>query len=179
MDQPVATSKRILSIDVLRGVIMIIMALDHTRDYFSNFKYEPTDLLHAGTIMFFTRWITHFCAPTFIFLSGTSAFLSQGRGTSKNKAAFRLFTRGLWLIFLEVTVVRYGWFFELNNHLIVLQVIWAIGWSMICLSALIYLPRPVILTISLLMIFGHNMLDNVIPRVAWVYCGSSCMCRAR
>ena len=154
-------SKRIQSIDILRGIVMVIMALDHTRDYFSNSPFEPTDLEHASTILFFTRWITHFCAPLFIFLSGVSAFLSQGKGVTTRQVSFRLFTRGLWLIFLEFTFIRLGWFFDLNYHLIVLQVIWAIGWSMIFLSVMVYLPRPVILTISLLMIFGHNLLDSV------------------
>ena len=156
-------SKRILSIDILRGMVMVIMALDHARDYFSNFTFEPTDLQHASTIMFFTRWITHFCAPMFIFLSGTSAFLSQGNGDNKKEAAFRLFTRGLWLIVLEVTVVRFGWTFNLNYSLVILQVIWAIGWSMMALSVFIFLPRAVILAISLIMIFGHNMLDGIHP----------------
>jgi uncharacterized membrane protein len=90
-----------------------------------------------------------------------SAFLSQGKGVTTRQVSFRLFTRGLWLIFLEFTFIRLGWFFDLNYHLIVLQVIWAIGWSMIFLSVMVYLPRPVILTISLLMIFGHNLLDSV------------------
>jgi uncharacterized membrane protein len=156
-------SKRINSIDILRGIVMIVMALDHTRDYFSDFKFDPTDLQHASTEMFLTRWITHFCAPVFIFLSGTSAYLSMRRNGSKSGASRRLFTRGLWLIVLEVTFVRLGWAFDFNYSLVFLQVIWAIGCSMLALSALIFLPRELILGIGLIMIFGHNALDNFHP----------------
>src|SRR5690606_16146783 len=106
-----STAKRIASIDILRGIIMIIMALDHTRDYFTDFHYNPTDLQHASTAMFLTRWITHFCAPVFVFLSGTSAFLSFQKGKTKKEAALFLITRGLWLILLEFTIVRFGWQF--------------------------------------------------------------------
>jgi uncharacterized membrane protein len=156
-------TKRVLAIDILRGIVMVIMALDHTRDFFSDFKFEPTDLRHAGTIMFLTRWITHFCAPVFVFLSGTSAFLSLGRGLAKKDAALKLLTRGLWLIVLELTLVREGWTFDFNYSLVFLQVIWAIGCSMIALSALIFLPQSIVLAFGLLMIFGHNMLDNIHP----------------
>jgi len=154
-------TKRILSIDILRGIIMILMALDHTRDFFYHSTFEPTDIEHASTILFFTRWITHYCAPTFIFLSGASAFLSQGRGKTKREAAFQLLTRGIWLLIIEVTIVRFGWLFNLNYSRIIFQVIWAIGCSMIVLSALIFLPRPYILAFALLLIFGHDALDGV------------------
>lgn len=155
------TTNRILSIDILRGIVMVVMALDHTRDFFSGYKFEPTDLQHASTAMFFTRWITHFCAPVFIFLSGTSAFLSLGRRGTKQQAAMRLLTRGLWLIVLEVTFVRFGWAFNVDYRLVFLQVIWAIGISMIALSGLIFLPMQAIAAIGLVMIFGHNLLDHV------------------
>jgi uncharacterized membrane protein len=157
------TSKRISSIDILRGLVMVIMALDHARDYFSDFKFDPTDLQHASTVMFLTRWITHFCAPVFIFLSGTSAFLSMGKGRTVRQESWRLLTRGLWLIVLEVTVVRLGWLFDVNYQLVVFQVIWAIGISMVVLAALIFLPRWLILAIGLTMIFGHDLLDNYQP----------------
>jgi uncharacterized membrane protein len=156
-------SRRIVSIDILRGIVMVIMALDHARDYFSNFKFDPTDLQHTNTAMFFTRWVTHFCAPVFIFLSGTSAFLSLSKKGTKKDAFSRLFTRGLWLIIVEVTIVRYGWAFDFDYSLIFLQVIWAIGCSMVVLSVLIFLPIRIILAIGLIMIFGHNMLDNLHP----------------
>ncbi len=108
-------AKRVTSIDILRGLVMVIMALDHARDYFSNFKYDPTDLNHAGTVMFFTRWITHFCAPVFIFLAGTSTFLSMRKGKTLGEQSRHLFTRGLWLIILEITVVYFGWTSSLST----------------------------------------------------------------
>lgn len=154
-------SKRILSIDILRGMVMVVMALDHTRDYFSNYPFDPTDLHHPNIAMFFTRWITHFCAPVFVFLSGTSAFLSQGRGKTKKEATFQLFTRGLWLILIEVTVNRFGWFFNVNYSFAVLQVIWVLGCSMVFLSAMVWLPHPLILTIGLVIVFGHDSLDGI------------------
>ncbi len=171
--QTIPAPKRINSIDVLRGIVMVVMALDHVRDYFSDFKYEPTDLQHAGTIMFFTRWATHYCAPVFIFLSGTSAFLSMGKGRTIKEEAMRLLTRGLWLLVLEMTIVRFGWTFDVDYSMIFLQVIWAIGISMIVLSGLIFLPRAAILSIGLTMIFTHNLFDGMQPtgaiRVLWQF----------
>src|SRR3954464_7586553 len=93
-------NKRIISIDILRGIVMIIMALDHTRDYFSDYFGDPTDLHAASTPMFLTRWVTHFCAPVFVFLAGTSAYLSLSRGKTKKESSLFLLTRGLWLIIL-------------------------------------------------------------------------------
>src|SRR5580698_1001348 len=93
--------KRIIAIDILRGLVMVVMALDHTRDFFSDFNFNPTDLEHASTIMFLTRWITHYCAPVFIFLSGTSAYLSSRKNKTKGETSRKLLTRGLWLIVLE------------------------------------------------------------------------------
>ncbi len=111
--------------------------------------------------MFFTRWITHYCAPVFIFLSGTSAFLSLSKKNSKKDAAIGLLTRGLWLIVLELTIVRFGWQFNFDFNIIFVQVIWAIGCSMIVLSGLIFLPVGLIAAIGLVMIFGHNALDGI------------------
>lgn len=161
MHTAVATKQRIASVDILRGIVMVIMALDHTRDFFSNFRYDPTDLEHTNMAMFFTRWITHYCAPVFIFLSGTSAMLSAGRGKSKKESAWLLFTRGLWLILLEITVVRIGWQFDLGFNFLVLQVIWAIGCSMMVLSLLIFLPLNIIAAFGLLLVLAHNTLDNI------------------
>ena len=156
------TAKRIAAIDILRGIIMILMALDHVRDFFSNFKeYNALDLQHASTVMFLTRWITHFCAPVFIFLAGASAFLSLSRGKTKKEAFLFLLSRGLWLIALEFTIIRFGWQFNVDYSLVFVQVIWAIGWSMIVLSLLIALPIPVIAVIALAIIFLHNTLDNI------------------
>lgn len=156
------TSKnRIVSVDILRGIVMIIMALDHTRDFFSNPNINPLDIGHTTVALFFTRWITHYCAPIFVFLSGTSAFLSMSNGKSKSAASGLLLKRGIWLIILELTIIRLGWTFDLNYQHIFVQVIWAIGWSMICLSALVYLPLNAIAAIGLVIIFGHNLLDGI------------------
>jgi uncharacterized membrane protein len=153
-------NSRVLCIDILRGIVMVIMALDHTRDFFSGFRFSPTDLSHASTPMFLTRWITHFCAPVFIFLSGTSAFLSA-QNKSKPELAKFLLARGIWLIILEVTIVHFAWDFNWDYSNIFLQVIWAIGWSMIFLSALIFLPVAAIFFISMALIIGHNTLDRI------------------
>ncbi|MFO0956000.1 MAG: heparan-alpha-glucosaminide N-acetyltransferase domain-containing protein [Isosphaeraceae bacterium] len=152
---------RIGSVDLLRGLIMMIMALDHTRDFFTNVRFSPTDLGQTTPLLFFTRWITHFCAPTFVFLAGASAFLYGARGRSRGEISLFLLTRGLWLIVLEVTVVRFGLFFNLTYEVTVFQVIWAIGVSMVVLSALAFLPRWAILGIGLAMILGHNLADGI------------------
>jgi uncharacterized membrane protein len=153
---------RITSIDLLRGLIMIIMALDHTRDYFHKdaFLFDPLDLEKTSVLLFFTRWITHFCAPIFVLLAGTSAFLSGQKKTKKELSIF-LVKRGCWLIFLELTVVNFSWFFNIHFSFILLAVIWALGVSMICLAALIHLPRKWLLVVSLLLICAHNLLDGV------------------
>jgi uncharacterized membrane protein len=153
---------RVESIDLLRGAIMIIMALDHVRDYFhaSAFLYDPTDLTQTSFPIFMTRWITHYCAPVFMFLSGTSAYLVGIRKGKKALAKF-LLTRGLWLVFLELTVVNFAWYFNIKFPDIDLLVIWALGISMITLAGFIFLPVPVILVICLAMVFGHNLLDTV------------------
>jgi uncharacterized membrane protein len=153
-------SKRIHSIDLLRGTVMIIMALDHVRDYFhaGAFQFDPTDLSRTDVPLFFTRWITHFCAPVFAFLAGSSAFLN-GTKKTKKELSFFLFTRGLWLVLAEMLIVTLGWSFNPQYPVLILQVIWALGVSMMVLSAMIYLPRTVILIIGLLLIGGHNLLD--------------------
>ena len=153
---------RITSIDLLRGIVMIIMALDHTRDYFhaDAFFFEPTDLTQTNPALFLTRWITHFCAPAFVFLSGTSAYFMSQRKTKKELSVF-LLTRGLWLIFLELTIINFGWFFDLQFSNLDFYVFWALGGSMIALAGLIYLPIPVIAAIGILIIFTHNLLDPI------------------
>jgi len=153
--------QRINSIDVLRGAIMLVMALDHVRDYFSNSQIQPLDIPHTTLALFFTRWITHFCAPTFIFLSGVSAYLSLSKKASKKEASGFLLKRGLWLILLELTIIGFGWQFDIGFHTIFLQVIWVIAWSMIVLSALIYLKPQYILVFGLILIFGHNLLGGI------------------
>jgi uncharacterized membrane protein len=154
--------KRIESIDLLRGVVIIIMALDHVRDYFhaGNFSYEPNDMSQTNVAVFFTRWITHFCAPVFVFLAGTSAFLVGERKTKNQLAAF-LLKRGLWLMLLEVVVIDFAWTFNPAYIAFRLQVIWVLGLAMVIMSALIYLPPKIILVIGLLIVFGHNLLDGI------------------
>jgi len=157
------TSKRVRieSIDVVRGVIMIFMALDHTRDFFGVPGVSPTDPATTTIPLFFTRWITHFCAPVFFLLTGTGAYLSL-RKKSKGELSRFLFTRGLWLIFLELTVTRcLGWQFNFDYHVTLLLVLWALGWAMIVLSALVYLPASMVATFGAVMIATHNLLDSV------------------
>ena len=153
---------------------MVIMALDHVRDYFhvEAMTDDPTNLATTTPFLFFTRWITHFCAPTFVFLSGAAAYLS-GQKRSKKDLSIFLLTRGFWLVLLEATIVTFGWRFDPGYHMIIFQVIWAIGISMMLLSALIWLPMPVILFIGFAILLGHNLLDkpeaeqNNQPGVFW------------
>jgi len=151
---------RINSIDLMRGIVMVIMALDHTRDFFhiNANVFDPTDLTRTSPILFFTRWITHYCAPTFVFLSGVSIAISLERKTRKDLSFF-LLTRGLWLVLLEVTFIRFSFVFNLYYDFNVFQVIWAIGMSMILLSALIFIPQRWLLIIGLVIVFGHSTFD--------------------
>jgi uncharacterized membrane protein len=153
---------RILSIDLLRGVVMIIMALDHIRDYFhaDAFLYDPADLSRTNVPLFFTRWITNFCAPVFVMLAGTSAFLAGQRRSRKDLSIF-LFSRGLWMVFLELVVVNFAWFFNIHFSFVIFAVIWALGVSMIALSVLIHLPTKWILITGVVLVAGHNLLDHV------------------
>jgi uncharacterized membrane protein len=162
--QPLVTthSKRITSIDLLRGAVMIIMALDHVREYFhaDAYLYDPLDLNKTSVALFFTRWITHFCAPVFMFLAGTSAFLVGQKKTKKELSVF-LLTRGIWLVLLELTVVNFGWNFDISFTNIYFIVIWALGISMIVLAGLIHLPYKLILLIGIIIVAGHNLLDSI------------------
>lgn len=156
-------SSRIESIDILRGLVMVIMALDHVRDY-TNTGYlfiDPTNIATTTPALFFTRWITHFCAPVFVFLAGTSAFLYGVKKASKGALSKFLLSRGLWLIFIEVTVVNFAWTFDIHLGFHILQVIWAIGISMMLLAALIHLHKTLLLSIGLVILLGHNLLDGV------------------
>lgn len=149
--------------DVVRGVIMILMALDHTRDFFGSASQNPTDIATTTPALFFTRWITHFCAPVFFLLTGTGAFLSLRRKSVGELSRF-LFTRGLWLIFLELTVVRcLGYQFNFDYQTTLLLVLWALGWSMIALALLVHLPTAVVTVFGVVMIAGHNLLDGRTP----------------
>lgn len=156
-------STRIESIDILRGLVMVIMALDHTRDYFyyGAFFGDPTNLETTTPILFFTRFITHYCAPVFVFLAGTSAFLYGSKKTKPELFKF-LFTRGIWLIILEIFINNLIWKFDLSYSRIILQVIWAIGLSMVVLSLLIFLSRKILIIIGFIIILGHNTLDTIV-----------------
>jgi uncharacterized membrane protein len=154
---------RIDSIDLLRGIVMVVMMLDHTRDFVHSgaFFFDPTDLSRTTLTLFLTRWITHYCAPIFVFLAGTGAYLQFARGKSKSELSKFLLTRGLWLIVLELTVVRLGVFFSLDYRFLgFLQVIWVIGVSMIVLAGLIHLPLRLVAAFGIAMIFLHNLLDR-------------------
>jgi uncharacterized membrane protein len=159
----VVKSTRIQSIDLLRGVVMVIMALDHVRDYFhlGAMNYDPVNMDTTTPALFFTRFITHYCAPIFIFLAGTSAFL-YGSKKSKPELFKFLVSRGLWLIFIEIVVMNFLWWFDVSFGFINLQVIWAIGICMVLLGFLIFLPKKAILILGLLMVFGHNLLDSIV-----------------
>lgn len=164
-----ADRQRLDSIDLLRGTVMVLMALDHVRDYFSEARFDPLDLTQTNAVLFATRWITHFCAPAFILLAGTSAYLISKKRTRPELSRF-LLTRGLWLVFLELTVVIFAWSFDLSyKGGLDLQVIWAIGWSMIAMAALVCLPVSAVGAIGIVMIFGHNALDGIKPEAfgAW------------
>jgi uncharacterized membrane protein len=160
---PVSTrpKPRVDSVDLLRGVAIVFMVLDHVRDYFSAAQFSPTDLSRTTPALFFTRWVTHFCAPVFVSLAGTGVYLSARRGKTRPELARFLFTRGVWLILLELTVLRFGMCFSLDYHWVSLTILWAIGWSMIALSALIALPIPVVAGIGIAIILGHNLLDGL------------------
>jgi uncharacterized membrane protein len=156
------TTSRVDTIDFLRGLVMIIMALDHVRDYFhfDSFLYSPTDLQHTTVALFATRWITHLCAPTFLLLAGTSTYFMCKRKGKKDVSIF-LLTRGVWLIVLQLTLIRFGWNFDPLFHYNSHSIISVIGLCMIALSALIHLPWNGVLITGLTFVIGHNLLDGI------------------
>jgi uncharacterized membrane protein len=163
---PAGSSKgagRLDAIDIVRGAVMVLMALDHSRGFFSDIRYDPVDLDKTNTIVFFTRWMTHFCAPVFVFLAGTSAFLYGTRGKTRAQVAWFLISRGAWLVFLEFTLIHLAWSFRLDDPHFFGQVIWAIGCSLILLGGLVFLPPGVVGLIGLLVIVGHQALTGLLP----------------
>ncbi len=161
----IVSTKRVESIDLLRGVVMIIMALDHVRDYFHRdaFLYDPTDLTRTNIPLFFTRFITHYCAAVFVFLAGISAYL-YGLKKSKKELSIFLFTRGIWLVLVELFIVSLFRTFNPYYTYVHLQVIWAIGICMIVLSGIIYMPKLIILLTGIALAGAHNLLDTVHER---------------
>lgn len=164
--KPGPAPPRIQSVDALRGAIMMLMAIDHIRDYLarSAMEFLPTDLTRTTPAIFFTRWITHFCAPVFMLTAGLGAFFWMTRGRRwRPELSWFLVTRGLWLILLEVTVLRVimFWQFSYRREIVILFILWAIGCSMIALAALIYLPVRVLAALSIAIIALHNLLDPV------------------
>jgi uncharacterized membrane protein len=166
------------ALDILRGLVMVIMALDHTRDYVhaAAMAFQPEDLARTTPAIFMTRWVTHFCAPAFMFLAGAGAFLrlhAPGRSGSRAGLSRFLFTRGLWLVVLEFTIVRAGFFFDLVGPPFILLVFWALGMSMMALAVLVYLPYGILLAVSVGMIATHNLTDGVAPdqfgSLAWLW----------
>lgn len=152
---------RIASLDILRGLVIALMALDHTRDFFSATGFNPRDVTQPA--LFLTRWVTHICAPTFIFLAGLSAFL-YGRGRNTSELSRFLFVRGFWLILIDFTLIKFGWRFEFDLFRMTAGIIFAIGISMVALSVLVWLPRWGIAGPAAAMIAGHNLLDSVQAR---------------
>jgi uncharacterized membrane protein len=156
----VSTVTRLASVDILRGLVMVIMALDHARHFMTNVPFDPVDVTHTNGVLFFTRFITHYCAPVFSFLAGTGAYLATSRGKSIQQVSWFFFTRGLWLVFLEMTVVGFAWTFVPWGAG---GVIWILGWSMVCMALMVRLPVRWIAVFGVGMIASHNLLDRVSP----------------
>jgi uncharacterized membrane protein len=160
-DTPPGRPARLTSIDTLRGIVMVLMALDHVRDFFGSPGISPTNLGQTTLPLFLTRWITHLCAPVFFLLTGTGAALALRSKSAAGLSRF-LLTRGVWLIVLELTVIRcLGFQFNFDYDVTMLVVIWALGWAMVVLAALVWLPVPIVLALAVAMIAGHNLLDGV------------------
>ena len=162
--------KRIDSLDILKGAIIVLMSLDHFRDYFhyEAFFSSPTDPEKTNSITFFLRWITHYCAPVFVFLAGISADII-GKKYDKAYLSKFLFSRGLWLVFVEIAILNFGWRFDVEFNYIVFQVIWMLGICMILMSGLVWMKKRNIFIFSLVVIFGHNLLDlfNISGNLFW------------
>ncbi|MGE3174678.1 MAG: DUF1624 domain-containing protein [Planctomycetota bacterium] len=162
-DSGPAPRQRLVAIDWLRGIVMVLMVLDHARDFFGDFRVDPLALGRTTPALFATRWVTHFCAPTFVLLAGVGAFLYGARRSRAQLARF-LLTRGLWLVVLEFTVVQLGWTTRIGFPFWFLQVIAAIGFAMVLLAPLVFLPRGAVLALGLLVVCGHNAFDDVAVR---------------
>src|SRR5258708_6197614 len=166
---------RVRSIDALRGLVMIVMALDHVRDYFHSgaMSFSPEDLTRTTAALFFTRWITHICAPVFMFSAGLGAFFWLRGGRTTEQLSQFLWKRGLWLVVLELTVLRFVMNFSLLKGIVFLSILWALGWSMVALGFLVRLPVRALAVLSLAIIALHNLADAVqasrFTGAAWVW----------
>ena len=154
-------SARVVPVDALRGLVMIVMALDHTREYYSNAAFQPDDLTHTTVAFFFTRWITHICAPVFMFTAGVGAHFWLRRGRTVGQLSRFLWTRGLWLVILELTALRFAMTFGLFKGMVMLTILWALGWSMVVLGFLVHIPRRPLAILSIGAIALHNLADPV------------------
>ena len=148
---------------------MILMALDHTRDFFTGMAFGPEDLGHTSGPLFFTRWITHFCAPVFFLLAGTAGYLSLSQGKSLAQVSRFFWTRGLWLVFLDLTIVSFGW--TSVFPFLFSGVLWSLGWSMVAMALLMRLPLPVIAAFGTGVVVTHNLLDRVNPAAFGKFAG--------
>lgn len=176
MTNPATSSparERVVSVDCLRGLVMILMALDHTRAFLSDARFAPLDLAHTTAPLFLTRWVTHFCAPVFFLLAGAGASLPLAQGRRVAVISRFFLTRGLWLVWLELTVIAVGWHFSFRVAPWTAGVIWALGWSMVLMAALAWLPTPAIAIGGLGLIGLHNIADAVPPEAfgafAWLW----------
>jgi uncharacterized membrane protein len=164
---------RLESIDVVRGGVMVLMALDHVRDYVTQLRFPPENLARGSAALFATRWVTHFCAPAFFLLAGLGIGISMERGRSPGEMSRYLITRGLWLVVLELTFTSIGWRFGFDLVPLFGIVLWALGWSMVLMAGLVHLPRTVVAAIAALAIVGHNLLDGIRPAslgaFAWLW----------
>src|SRR5256885_10767400 len=164
----VASGARIESLDIIRGAVMLLMAIDHVRVYSGLPAGGPTPGI------FFTRWVTHFCAPAFVFLAGTSAFLYGRKQSVPAGLSGYLLRRGAWLVLLELTFLRFAWTFNLDYaHYLLAGVIWMLGWCMILMAGLVRLPIAVIGTLGLVIVAGHDIIDPFLPKVVPALRGTS------
>ncbi|MEQ9875378.1 DUF1624 domain-containing protein [Pectobacterium brasiliense] len=156
-------SQRLIAIDALRGLVMVLMLLDHVREtfYLHLQLADPIDVTSTDPMLFINRTLAHLCAPVFVFLTGLSAALYHQKVQDRRQTALFLFQRGLILILLELTLVNFAWTFQFPPQVIYLQVIWAIGMSMIALSALIWLPAGLVFILGIVIVGGHNLLDSL------------------
>jgi uncharacterized membrane protein len=154
---------RVTSVDALRGLVMIVMALDHTREFFHSgaMTFQPEDLTRTTAALFFTRWITHFCAPVFMFTAGLGAFFWMRRGRTRSQLAHFLWKRGLWLVVLELTALRFAMNFSLANGMVLLSILWVLGWSMVALAFLVRIPVRALAVLSIAVVALHNLADPV------------------